>query len=126
MAAAAALANAGTGIYVGNQGATIGGTSTSTANIISGNGYFGIEVEASCVVEGNLIGINESGTAAVANADNGIYVGTSGVTIGGSTPGAGNVISGNGQGGVDAEGSSCLVESNLIGTDETGANPVPN
>ena len=48
-----------------------------------------------CLVEGNLIGTNAAGTAAVANGDYGIEVVASGATIGGTTTGAGNVISGN-------------------------------
>ena len=43
-------------------------------------------------IQGNLIGLNASGTAAIPNGSEGIYVGTSEDTqIGGLAPGAGNV-----------------------------------
>ena len=46
-------------------------------------------------IQGNLIGLNASGTAAIPNGGEGIYVGTVRDTqIGGTAPGAGNVIAG--------------------------------
>ncbi len=49
------------------------------------------------VVEGDHIGTNAGGSAGLGNADSGvaIYGGASDNTIGGTTAGAGNVISGN-------------------------------
>jgi hypothetical protein len=125
-AGSAIIANQSAGIYVGALGATIGGTSAGSLNLISGNGTDGINLEAPCVVEGNLIGLNEAGIASLANAAEGIYVGVSGVTIGGILAGAGNVVSGNGDNGVLIAGSSCLLEGNLIGTGPAGAGSVPN
>ena len=121
----AALANGNSGIVVNSSSATIGGISAGTGNVISGNGSYGVDIEASCLVEGNLIGTNAAGTAAVGNTLGGIYAGGAGATIGGTSAGAGNVISGNGNDGVDIY-AACLVEDNLIGTDKTGANPVKN
>jgi hypothetical protein len=118
----AAVANT-TGIHVGASGAMIGGSASGDGNVISGNSKYGIDIEASCLVEGNLIGITAAGTA-LANSD-GISVGGSGATIGGTTSGAANVISGNTYDGI-VIGVSCLVEGNEIGTDATGTNPVPN
>ncbi len=60
---------------------------------------------ASTLVEGNLIGTNAAGTAAVGNRVDGIEVVASGVTIGGTVDGAGNVISGNASDGVEITGS---------------------
>ena len=47
------------------------------------------------LIAGNLIGTNAGGTAAVANAGDGIDVNASGDTIGGTIAAAGNLISGN-------------------------------
>jgi hypothetical protein len=120
-----AEANGDAGILVDFSGATIGGTSAGAANIISGNGFSGVEVNTSCLVEGNRIGTNQAGTAPVPNADFGIDVEDSGATIGGTSAGAANIISGNGTGGVYDDAQS-LVEGNLIGTNAAGTAPVPN
>ena len=43
-------------------GATIGGTTTGDANVISGNTSYGVDIDASsCLVEGNEIGSNAAG-----------------------------------------------------------------
>src|SRR5262245_48525897 len=87
------------------------------------------------VIEGNFIGTNPAGTAGLGNAFAGILVntGASNVTIGGTTPAARNLISGNtlygisyGQaGGAGGGGTNHLVQGNLIGTDATGGNAIP-
>ena len=125
-AGTAAVPNLGYGILALGSGGTVGGTTADAANIISGNGIDGIDLDASCLIEGNLIGTNASGTAALANGVNGIDVLGPGVTVGGTASDAGNVISGNGTDGIDIQDPSCLVEGNLIGTDSTGTNPIPN
>ena len=112
------------GVVVEASGNTIGGTSTAAGNVISGNSEIGILTEGACLIEGNLIGTNATGTSPVPNGQ-GIQVGVSGVTIGGTSAAAGNVISGNGDDGIVTEGA-CLIEGNLIGTNKTGTSPVPN
>ena len=97
----------------------IGGDAPGEGNLISGFQY-GVEIQASDnQVQGNLIGTDVTGTHALGNADWGVTVGGSNNTIGGSAPGAGNLISGNHQG-IDASGSGTVVEGNLVGTDITG------
>ena len=125
------------GIFVHfSSGVTIGGTTASARNLISGNSQAGIRLSASSnvTIEGNWIGLNAAGTAALANAYAGFLTDTDnpGVVIGGltSTPGtgAGNVISGNGYG-IDPEGGplgDITVEGNLIGTDPTGTFAIGN
>ena len=50
-------------------------------------------------VQGNYIGTNSSGLAAVPNSSVGVAItNASNNTIGGTAPGAGNLISGNGTG----------------------------
>ena len=99
-AAGAALGNTnGVLIYESASGNTVGGTSSAARNIISGNSGAGIAVLLSAsynMIVGNFIGTNASGNAAVGNSI-GVQIasGASGNIVGGSTSGAGNVISGN-------------------------------
>ncbi|HEY7090447.1 MAG TPA: hypothetical protein VH518_20285 [Tepidisphaeraceae bacterium] len=129
----AALPNKSHGVYIlSSANNLIGGTDTGARNIISGNGVNGIDIDLSssfAVIQGNYIGVNITGTAALANVNDGIFLGaTSGdATIGGPTPGAGNVISGNGDTGVLlSPAPTSVVQGNFIGTDLTGNNAVPN
>lgn len=119
------------GIYVGPAvGTVIGGTSPGARNVISGNNNDGIELAGGnegSVIQGNIIGLDGSGTAARANSRHGVAIsGGRGPQIGGTVPGAGNVISGNTQNGVyfHITGSAILspsfVEGNRIGTDVSG------
>jgi hypothetical protein len=106
-------------------GATIGGTSAAATNVVSGNGIDGINVETSCLVEGNLMGTDVTGATAVPNSVDGIVVDGPGATIGGTTAAAANVLSGNRYNGIKAN-MPCLIEGNFIGTDESGTEPIPN
>ena len=97
----------------------------------------GIRVEGTdgVVIEGNFIGTNPAGTAGLGNAFAGIILnsGPANVTVGGTTPAARNLISGNtfygisfGQaGGAGGTGTNHLVQGNLIGTDASGGNAIP-
>ncbi len=107
----------------------IGGTTPSDRNIISGNGNGGVNIfgqgATNNVVQGNYIGTDVTGTNALPNTTGGgmTIIDAPNNTIGGTAPGAGNVISGNNGGGVnitfpDATGNAVL--GNLIGTDVTG------
>jgi len=125
-----------TGIAIGggSTGNTIGGVSVADRNVVSGNSGDGIDIAgngtASNVVEGNIIGTAANGTSSLANG-RGVVVenGASGNTIGGTTPGAGNVVSGNTGDGIaftDDGTSANVVVGNLIGVDSTGSAPLPN
>src|SRR5262249_33668336 len=76
----------------------IGGTAVASRNIISGNAERGVIVEGAgstgTVIEGNFIGTNAAGSAALANVGAGVQLqgGATGVTIGGTPTGAGNLI----------------------------------
>ena len=140
-AGTAALGNAGAGIgiFVGGGGHVIGGPG-SYGNVISGNGSDGIGFQSSGnTIEGNLIGTNAAGTAAVPNGHDGIFM--SGETSFGvialtqnnviGAPGAGNLISGNSANaveilnqGISPAGNS--IQSNSIGVDVTGNAGIPN
>jgi hypothetical protein len=118
--------------YGGNGSVLIGGNTPAARNIISGNGL-GINVELNgggVQIEGNYIGTDITGTTAT-GADgkplgntNGIWVSTA-TTVGGPSPGDGNVISGNGIG-IRIFANNSQIAGNLIGTDYTGTNPLPN
>ncbi len=110
------LGNDQSGIQVGvNSGAaennTIGGTTAGDRNVISGNGDNGILIEqnaANTQILGNYVGTNAAGTAAVPNIPNGILFDGNvdmGNNVGSSTPGSGNLISGNQQAGIRFSGS---------------------
>lgn len=107
----------------------IGGTTAATRNVISGNGI-GIEVGGNAnIIQGNFIGTNAAGTAAVPNSNGGVGIFSSPFTenlIGGTAAGAGNLISGNDNTGISANGNSTTIQGNLIGTDVTGTKKLPN
>ena len=105
--------------------------------MISGNGYDGLDFQNAYenVIAGNLIGTDATGSYAVANGwgndSDGIELeqGSSGNTIGGTASGAGNVISGNTDDGVEITGSGTtgnVVAGDFIGTDVSGTMAIPN
>jgi titin len=82
-------------------------------------------------VQGNLIGTDINGTANLGNGTYGVIIQNAATdnTIGGTTTGAANVISGNGLAGVviATDGTSGnLVLGNLIGTDKSGTAKLGN
>jgi hypothetical protein len=115
---------------------TIGNSTTATRNIVSGNAEAGVRISGagttSNLVAGNYIGTNAAGTGAVANGTYGVSIegGASSNTVGGTSAGDRNVISGNNTGSgvhiVDAGSDSNLIEGNYIGTDSTGTIDVGN
>ena len=128
------LGNTESGVRIdGSPNNSIGGTTASVRNIISGNGVNGVEIlnagATSNIIRGNFIGTDVTGTAAIPNASGGVLVlaGGSPTQIGGTAAGAGNLISGNGGFGVRIEtGNNNRVEGNSIGTTADGVNALPN
>lgn len=125
--AGAGFANSGGGVYVGDaSNVTIGGTAAGDRNVISGNLFFGIGMFGSGDINnkivGNYIGMAADGVTALGNGDEGIYAQSgSGLVIGGSTAGAGNVITSNVKAGIYLFGeTNALIQGNFIGTDATG------
>ena len=141
-----ALSNAVAGVEIlgGAQNNIIGGTTSGARNIISGNKQQGVVILDSGtngnVVEGNYIGLNMSGTAAIPNgvfdqandifyAGIDIFGGAQNTVIGGTATGAGNVISGNAGPGMtvsEANTNGTLIQGNFIGTDPTGMSAIGN
>jgi len=131
----APAANGDWGIKLLTSNNVVGGASAADRNVISGNTEDGILVRSSSgnVILGNYIGLNASGTAALANLGSGIWVhdATGANTIGGVNPGEGNVISGNGAGGSwqgvliqNSDGN--LIQGNIIGLNAAGTLARPN
>ena len=107
---------------------TIGGPLPADRNLISGNAAAGIAFDAesaSCTVEGNRIGTNAAGTAAIANGG-GVSLAGAGHTLGGATAGARNLISGNASQGVFVTGSDHVLAGNYIGTNAAGTAALGN
>ena len=140
----AGLGNSQNGVIVQGSAAsnTIGGTSGSQRNVISGNnsaGSDGVELNGAGVtgtnVFGNYIGLNAGGSAGLSNGQDGVLAtgGAAGNTIGAATsnPGrlGGNVISGNTRDGIRLEGaatSGTLIQGNEIGLNAAGNAAIAN
>jgi CSLREA domain-containing protein len=123
-------ANAGPnadGLLVGAAGSKIAGL------IINRFSLNGIELQVGgCTISGNFIGLNAAGTAEDGpNQNDGIHISNaSNNVIGGTTPDARNVVSGNFVDGIHIVGTTAapatgnLVEGNFVGTSVTGIDSV--
>jgi len=131
--------NGKNGIHIeGSNNNLIGGNAPFARNIISGNAllnYNGAGVLVSGVfaannkIQGNFIGTNKNGTAAINNHQMGVMMDSqaNNNTVGGTTAGERNIISGNATFGVYVFNSNFnLIEGNYIGTDVTGNLKVAN
>jgi hypothetical protein len=100
----------------------VGGTDAGARNLISGN-FLGRNIQAVFIdetsygntIQGNLIGTDISGVAPLGNY-NGVVIYGSNNTIGGTAPGAGNVIAFNSNGGVKVRygGTGNVIRGNSI------------
>jgi CSLREA domain-containing protein len=116
------LGNGAAGVLVAGNGNTIGGVLGKTGNVISANAGDGVSVNgARNAVQGNLIGLDAPGTAALGNHGNGVVMNGNLGLAGGTDPGNGNIISANQNDGLQITSGAVLVQGNYIGTDITGA-----
>jgi len=119
-------------IRSGARDNVIGGSNTGERNIISGQRAVGVTISGSDnLVIGNYIGTDITGTVSISNRMEGIWItdGAQGNVVGGTSPGEGNVISGNALFGVSITGSGTsgnVVKGNYIGVDATGAAALGN
>jgi hypothetical protein len=119
----------GTGFDITGGSSTINGnghlaidgfdTSGSSGIVLSGKG--------GNVVEGVFIGTNANSAAGLGNSV-GITISSASNTIGGTAVGAGNLISGNINDGVDITGGATgnVIEGNIIGTNVAGTGALGN
>lgn len=133
-AGTAALANADNGVIIfSGSNNVIGGTASADRNLLSGNEDNGVALVFAAangnIIQGNLLGTDLTGTQDVGNAFMGIYsfqaVNT---VIGGTTPGAGNLISGNNIDGIQFQGGSnnATIQGNRIGVNLGATAALPN
>jgi Calx-beta domain len=150
-AGTAAIGGLGVGIS-GTPGAgapgpfTIGGLTTTpgtgAGNVIAGNTTVGISVTSDAgistgigTIQGNILGLSANGLTALGGGgivlrDNAFLARTTPtlapVTIGGTSPSARNVISGNTGVAIRAAADGVTIQQNYIGTDITGTLARPN
>ncbi len=117
----------GNGIQIYGANNTVGGTVAQARNLLSDNDDDGVDIQTATgignLIQGNFIGTNASGTDSLDNGTDGVQIfGGSNNVIGGTLPGAGNLISGNFADGVfiSLGGAGNVVQGNLISTDVTG------
>jgi titin len=129
-------------LFPGADNNTIGGATAGLGNVISGNGRFGVYLlgyadpppfglptTSGNLIQGNRIGTDFAARGALPNAVDGVALltGADGNTIGGTTSGARNIISGNGSNGIALESASGnAINGNYIGTDGSGMAPLAN
>jgi len=133
------------GIIACGSGNTIGGSGAGQGNLVSANRGDGIFLGGdNNVVQGNRVGTNAGGSSALPNHVSGIGsraqpfqgvgfcqqapAGPGGShTIGGTLPGAGNLVSANLANGIDLVGThDDSIEGNVIGTNAKGSAPLGN
>ena len=126
-----ALGNDTAGIHLGAEGVQVGDAS-GHGNVVSGSNV-GIQLDTgNQVIQGNLVGTNAAGTAALPNFFRGIDVGgQSDNLVGGPSPGARNVVSGNVGPAIHVGNSSDVllnnvIQGNYVGTNAAGASALPN
>ncbi len=130
--------NSGDGVNITTANNTVGGNSGASSNVLSGNLGSGVVLKGTSasgnLVSGNIIGLNAAETAAVPNQTDGVEIvlGASNSTIGGTTPGARNVISGNINAGIKIAGNIStfctdnVITGNYIGTNGTSVVTIGN
>ncbi len=154
-AGTAVIENINNGIYIDETPRVlVGGATAAARNLASGNGTNGIDVAGhradNVRIQGNFVGVNAAGDAALPNREHGIDVtgDTDGrlenILIGGPNDGEGNLVSGNGPfstgfDGIHLRGSftslngsfqytvrTATIRGNRVGTDASGGFAVGN
>jgi len=97
-------------------------------NVIGGCGGRGLEhFSHTCIIQGNHIGTDITGTVNLGNGD-GVSISHQSHSnlFGGPLPEHSNVISGNELSGFGVAGANNMFQNNFIGTDITGTFAIPN
>ena len=120
-------------LFAGANGNTIGGNIASARNLIGGNVGSGIQIDGANssgnTISGNYVGLDVTGTGAQENTGGGVVLNAAvSTTVGGTTIGERNVITGNGAAALSIINGANLnvVEGNYIGLDKDGAAGVGN
>lgn len=118
------------GLHVGSDNNLVGGTNSGARNVMSGAGYLTIGIidgpASNNMIQGNYVGLNASGTAALANNVGGVLInGQEGNLIGGTTAAARNVIVTTGIAGIRVSGpgpttGGNTIQGNYVGTNAAG------
>ncbi|HET6262952.1 MAG TPA: hypothetical protein VFG99_12045, partial [Chloroflexia bacterium] len=131
------VGNASSGVsIVSASNNIIGGTNESYRNVISGN-FDGVRIARlragqfadNNLIQGNFLGTNASGTAAIGNYVAGVslLIGARNTVVGGAQPEMRNLISGNVTFGVIVSSANdTKIQNNYIGTNASASGPVPN
>ena len=132
LAGTTAIPNSQAGVYItaGAQNTTVGGTGAAARNIISGNTGDGMDLNnvSNTTVQGNYIGVDANGAASLPNGSGiALFSGSTSNTVGGTAPGARNIISGNAGDGLNLNGANATtIQGNYIGLDLTGVVKIAN
>jgi CSLREA domain-containing protein len=116
-----ATAQASYGILVYGANVTVGGVAAGDGNLIAGAGESAVVVwgagASGAVVIGNRIGVAADGITSIGNATYGVRVaaGASGVRIGGTAAGEGNIIVASGSAGVLVDGGGGGSTATILG-----------
>jgi hypothetical protein len=128
------LGNTFSGITIlsGNSN-LVGGVTSAARNVISANKLSGLYISTNSTgntVQGNLVGLDITGTNALGNAASGVSIDSASYNlIGGVYAGTRNMISGNATYGVDiydTPATANVVQGNYIGTGVTGQTALAN
>ncbi len=111
------------GVSINNHNNVVGGTVAAARNIISSNWNGVVSYGTGNLVQGNYVGTDMSGLHPLGNRYIGVGLGGSSCqnsTVGGTAPGAGNVIADNGSGVEGEFDKGSLIQGNWIGPDRYG------
>ncbi len=121
-------------IFGGATTTTVGGTGSSSANLISANGDNGVAIADTGTSDNylmaNVIGLNRAQTLALGNTNQGVWIGggASNNIVGGVFVGMGNIITGSTYAGIEINGATstgnALLGNRIYGNGEIGINLV--
>ncbi|HXI51898.1 MAG TPA: hypothetical protein VNH84_10345 [Candidatus Saccharimonadales bacterium] len=123
---------AGIDLFLGEGGNLIGGPNSADRNVISGNRWGLYILAPDNTVQGNLIGVDVDGIAALGNVAGITLVRAQRNLIGGTDPGEGNIVSGNAGNGIELLGgfidgaTDNIIAGNVIGANAAGTAALRN